>query len=64
MKAAIYKVIGNRYLSWKELQKVFMSVEVTLNNRTLRYMEKDGQYPVITPYSLLLDMKRRRSEML
>ena len=42
MKAAIYKVIGNRYLSWKELQKVSMSVEVTLNNRTLRYMEKDS----------------------
>ena len=26
-------------------------------------MGKDGQYPVITPYSLLLDMKRRRSDV-
>lgn len=53
MKAAFYKVIGNGFRSWKELEKVLLSVEITLNDRPLGYVEDDVQYPVMTPNSLL-----------
>ena len=53
MKAAFYKVIGNGFLSCKELEKVLLSVEITLNDRPLGYVEDDVQYPVMTPNSLL-----------
>ena len=51
-KAVLYKVIGQGQLCWKELQKVLMSVEITLNDHPLVYLE-DVQCPVITLNSLL-----------
>ena len=53
MKAALYKMIGNGYLTWKELRRVLTSVEVTLNDRPLGYVDDDVQQPLITPNSLL-----------
>ena len=54
VKAALYKVIGHGQLSWKELEAVLLSVETTLNDRPLGYVEEeDVQSTVITPNSLL-----------
>ena len=53
MKSALHKFIGNRMLSWKELQEVLLDVEITLNNRPLSYLEDDPQLPVLTPSSML-----------
>ena len=40
-------------LQWKELKSVLLSVETTLNDRPLGYVEEDIQTTVITPNSLL-----------
>ena len=53
VKNAFYKVVGHAQLSWKELQKVILSVEVCLNERPLGYVEDDIQTSVLTPNSLL-----------
>ena len=53
VKFALYKTMGNGYLSWTELQDVLLDVEVALNNCPLGYMEDDIQMPTITPNSLL-----------
>ena len=53
VKNAFYKVIGHAQLSWKELQKVILSVEVCLNERPLGYVEDDIQSPILTPNCLL-----------
>ena len=53
VKAALYKAIGNGHLQWKELESVLLSVETTLNDRPLGYVEDDIQTTVITPNSLL-----------
>ena len=54
VKATLYKVIGHGQLSWKELEAVLVSVETTLNDRPLGYVEEeDVQSTVITPNSLL-----------
>ena len=53
VKRALYKTIGNGYLSWKELQEVLLDVEVALNNRPLSYVEDDVQLPTLTPNALL-----------
>ena len=46
-------MIGHGQLSWKELEAVLLSVETTLNDRPLGYVEEDIQSTVITPNSLL-----------
>ena len=53
VKSALFKVIGHGQLSWKELEKVLLSVEISLNDRPLGYVEEDVQYPTITPNSFL-----------
>ena len=53
LKQSLYKTIGNGNLQWKELQKVILDVEITLNNRPLGYMEDHVELPVLTPNSLL-----------
>ena len=53
VKQALYKTIGNGFLSWTELENVILDVEVTLNNRPLSYVEDDDiQLPILTPNSL------------
>ena len=41
LKGSLFKTIGNGLLSWMELQKVLLDVEVALNNRPLDYVEDD-----------------------
>ena len=53
VKSAMYKTIGQGYLSWKELQEVILDVMVALNNRPLGYVEDDFQLPTLTPNTLL-----------
>ena len=52
VKRALYKSIGNGYLTWTELQDVLLDVEVALNNRPLSYVEDDIQLPLLTPNAL------------
>ena len=52
VKQALYKTIGNGFLSWTELENVILDVEVTLNNRPLSYVEDDIQLPILTPNTL------------
>ena len=52
VKQAMYKSIGNGFLSWTELEDVILDVEVTLNNRPLSYVEGDVQLPLLTPNTL------------
>ena len=52
VKSALYKSIGNGYLTKKELEAVLLDVEITLNNRPLGYQEDDIQMPTLTPNSL------------
>ena len=53
VKRALHKTIGNGFLTWSELEEVFLDVEVALNNRPLNYVEEDVQLPLLTPNSLL-----------
>ena len=52
VKRALYKSIGNGYLTWTELQDVLLDVEVALNNQPLSYVEDDIQLPLLTPNAL------------
>ena len=38
IKNSLYKTIGSSNLTWSELEEVILKVEVTINNRSLRYM--------------------------
>ena len=51
-KSALYKSIGNGFLTKKELEDVLLDIETTLNNRPLGYQEDDIQMPTLTPNSL------------
>ena len=53
MKAAFYKTVGQGLLTWEELTKVLLDIEVTLNNPPLSYLEEDFQLPTLTPNSFL-----------
>ena len=53
VKAALNKAIGSGQLQWKELESVLLSVETTLNDRPLGYVEEDIQTTLLTPNSLL-----------
>ena len=48
-KRAFYKTIKNGLLTFEMLEKVFLYVEVALNNRPLTYLEDDIQLSVLTP---------------
>lgn len=63
LKQSLYKTIGNRNLQWKELQEVILDLEITLNNRSLGYMEHDVELPVLTPNSLLFGQPNILPEM-
>ena len=39
-------------LSSKELEKMLLDIEITLNNRPLKYLEDDTQFRVLTPNTL------------
>lgn len=52
-KRAPYKSIGNSLLSWTELQKVLLDIEVALDNRPLSYMDEGIQLPILTLSSFL-----------
>ena len=52
-KSAFYKAVGNGTLSWNELSELVLDVEVTINGRTLDYLEEDVEMPVLTPSSML-----------
>jgi hypothetical protein len=52
VKSALYKSIGNGFLTKKELEDVLLDIETTLNNRPLGYQEDDIQMPTLTPNSL------------
>ena len=62
-KRALYKTIGNGFLSWKELQDVVLDVEVALNNRPLSYLEDDIQFPVLTPNTFLFEQPNLLPEL-
>jgi hypothetical protein len=47
VKQAMYKSIGNGFLSWTELEDVILDMEVTLNNRPLSYVEEDANCPYL-----------------
>ena len=53
VKNALYKTIGNGFLSWEELEEVLVDVEVSLNDRPLSYVEDDVQFPLLTPNALM-----------
>ena len=56
-------MIGHGQLSWKELEAVLLSVETTLNDRPLGYVEEeDVQSTVITPNSLMFLRKNQLLE--
>ena len=45
-KSAFYKVIGGGLLTLEELSESVLDVEICINNRPLRYLEDDVQFPV------------------
>ena len=49
VKQALYKVVGRSFLTWNELNEVFIDIELTLNNRPLSYVEDDIDMPILTP---------------
>ena len=53
-KSSFYKSVGQGLLSWDELCKVVLDIEVSLNHRPLSYVEDDPQFPTLTPNSSLL----------
>lgn len=63
LKQSLYKTIGNGNLQWKEVHKVILDVEITLNNRPLGYMEDNVELPVLTPNSLLFGQPNILPEM-
>lgn len=52
-ESAFYKTVGQGQLSWEELGKVILDVEVTLNNLPLCYQEEDVLPLTLTLHKLL-----------
>ena len=50
----MYRAIGKAQLTWAELEEVLLDIEKILNNRPLTYIEKEIDYPILTPNSLIL----------
>ena len=53
-KQSLHKSIGKSFLTWSEIEEVLLDLEVNLNNLPLTYFEKDLEYPVLTPNSVIL----------
>ena len=53
IKRATYKTIGKTSLTWYELEKVLMEVEITMNYRLFSYVERDIQTPILTPNTMI-----------
>ena len=51
--SAMFKVIGGGHLTWDELSKIMLDVEIQLNHRPLTYIEDDVELPTLTPVSFL-----------
>ena len=56
MKSALRKAVGHANLTYKQLKEVLITVEVTLNNRPLGYLEDDIELPPLTPNGLIHGM--------
>ena len=54
IKPSLYRAIGKAQLTWAELEEVLLDIEKILNNRPLTYIEKEIDYPILTPNSLIL----------
>ena len=54
IKTSLYRTIGKAQLTWAELEEVLLDIEIILNNRPLTYIEKEINYPILTPNSLIL----------
>ena len=50
----MYRAIGKAQLTWAELEEVLLDIEIILNNRPLTYIEKEIDYLILTPNSLIL----------
>ena len=48
--------IEKAHLTWAELEKVLLDIEIILNNRPLTYIEKEIDYPMFTLSSLILGL--------
>ena len=53
IKASLYRTIGKAQLTWAELEDVLLGIELILNNRSLTYIEKEIDYPILAPNSLI-----------
>ncbi|XP_068739021.1 uncharacterized protein [Montipora capricornis] len=53
VKNALNKTIGCGFLTWEELEEVLLDVEITLNNRPLKYLEGDVALPTLTSNSMM-----------
>ena len=53
-KHSLYKSIGRSQLTYNELEKTLLDVEINFNNRPLTYVEDDIQLNVLTPNSMIL----------
>ena len=56
MKSALRKAAGHANPTYKQLKEVLITVEVTLNNRPLGYLENDIELPPLTPNGLIYGM--------
>ena len=54
IKTSLYRTIEKAQLTWAELEEVLLDIEIILNNRPLTYIEKEINYPILTPNSLIL----------
>ena len=48
--------IEKAHLTWAELEKVLLDIEIILNNRPLTYIEKEIDYPMFTLSSSILGL--------
>ena len=53
-KQSLYKSLGKSLLTWSELEEVLLDIEVNLNNLPVAYIEKDLEYFLLTPNSMIL----------
>lgn len=63
VKSSLNKTIGNGMLSWKELCKVMLDVEIALNSRPLSYVEENVEQPLLTPNSFLFHRSNQMPEL-